>query len=480
MFVVKKNKSGKWIVIEEGKKRARKTFSSKSEAIVYAEQLAKKENKEYRVDGSIDIRKFKLTPLKVIICLILIGLLIGGGYFLYSRGYFDSLIDKINSSLRDPNDPDNPDNPDSPNNPDNPDNPDSPNNPNNPDNPSIIVEGEFSIHFLELGIEYAGDSVYIKAGDYDILIDAGSKTSSAKTIIDYVNQYCTDNKLEYVIATHAHEDHIAGFVGNSTVKGIFDTYECEVIIDYALKNTTSKISKEYEAKRDLEVANGAKHYTAADCIKGLNGASKKYVINENISFEILEQEFYYSKSSDENDYSVCLLFNYSNNYFLFTGDLEEAGEESLVELNDLPHCRLFKGGHHGSKTSSSEALLAEITPEVVCVCCCAGSSEYTKNVDNMFPTQDFINRVAKYTDLIYVTTLATYEIAKDSNGNEYPKLNGFESMNGNIVVSLDKDGKVIVNCSNNNTILKDSEWFNSSITLNGVTRKMRTWPEYGK
>ena len=85
-----------------------------------------------------------------------------------------------------------------------------------------------------------GDSIYIKAGDVDILIDAGSKRDSASTISSYIDDYVKDGKLEYVIATHAHEDHIAGFVGNSTTKGIFELYSVDTIIDYALKNTTSQ------------------------------------------------------------------------------------------------------------------------------------------------------------------------------------------------------------------------------------------------
>lgn len=97
----------------------------------------------------------------------------------------------------------------------------------------------------------------------------------------------------------------------------------------------------------------------------------------------------------------------------------------------------------------------------------------------MFPTQDFINRVVKYTNRLYVTTLANYEIAS-KNGNEYPKVNGFESMNGNIVVTLDKDGNVVTKRSNNDTILKETEWFNSTIILNEVERKMRVWPSDGK
>ena len=72
-----------------------------------------------------------------------------------------------------------------------------------------------SFHFLELGNANTGDCVYIKAGENDILIDAGSRANSAATISSYLNKEgrVEDNKLEYVIATHAHQDHIAGFSG---------------------------------------------------------------------------------------------------------------------------------------------------------------------------------------------------------------------------------------------------------------------------
>lgn len=311
---------------------------------------------------------------------------------------------------------------------------------------SVIQSDTLSIHFMELGNKYTGDSIYIKAGDTDILIDAGSRGNSADDITNYLNQYVEDDTLEYVIATHAHQDHIAGFVGTSQIKGIFDEFICEVIIDFPLTNATSKVYQNYVEKRDLEVQNGATHYTALECYNNLNGASRKFELSDGIELEILYNYYYENKTSNENDYSVCLMINQNDKHFLFTGDLEDKGEEKLVEYNDLPEVELFKAGHHGSYTASTLTLLEVIKPNIVCVCCCCGSNEYTDVIDNMFPSQAFISRVLKYTEKIYVTSII-------SDNKE-----GFTSLNGNI--NIISDGKeVIVNCSNNNTVFKDTEWF---------------------
>ena len=412
-FVIQKNSKGKYQVIKEGNKRATAVFDTEKEAREFAlskGEIANEKELDRKRSGRFILRFF------IGILGLAIGLAVG---FVGGTTYLN--LDHEHT-------------------------------------PGVITSDTFSIHFLELGNKYTGDSIYIKAGETDILIDAGSRGNSAKAICDYVDNYCTDGTLEYVIATHAHQDHIAGFVGTSSIPGIFDYYKCENIIDFALTNATSQVYNNYVAKRDNEVtSDGAKHYTALECYNNQNGAQRSYEIAEGITMDILYNYFYDHETKDENDYSVCVLFNDGVNNYLFTGDLEAEGEQKLVEHNDLPQCKVFKAGHHGSPTSSSEDLLAVIQPEIVCVCCCTGSDEYTSNNLNMFPSQAFIDRVAVYTDLIYATTIV-------STNKE-----GFESLNGDIVVSLN-EGVVVVNCSNNNTILKETDWF----------KENRTWPTNGK
>ena len=323
-----------------------------------------------------------------------------------------------------------------------------------------ISTEKMNIHFLELGNKYTGDSTYIKAGDVDILIDAGSRQSSAETIKTYVDQYCTDGKLEYVIATHAHQDHIAGFVGTTKIPGIFEAYKIDTLIDFSYTNNDGKsLYESYISKRNSKIESGdiAHHYTAEDCVKEENGAKKVFTIADGITMTILDQKFYHEetfndykerkKTIDENDFSVCALFSHGENHYLFTGDLEKEGEESLVELNELPHCQLFKGGHHGSPTSNNDCLLSKITPENVCICCCAGHDEYTKDPRTQFPSKAAYERISAYTDNIYVTT-----VSPDGHSN-------YESMNGNITFKCEDGVNYVITGSNNSTKLKDTAWF---------------------
>ncbi len=346
--------------------------------------------------------------------------------------------------------------------------------------------GELSVHFLEMGNKYTGDCTYIRYGTTDILIDCGSKSSSIPYVSEYLKKHMQDNVIEYCIVTHAHADHYAGFATNSKTKSLFEIFEFGTIIDFGSHTNKGKtvatatgMQKNYLTKRAVAIENGAEYYDASTQVKNSN---KVYNIGENneVKLEILYNgSFASGVNNSENNYSVCSLLTYDNKEFLFTGDLEEAhgsyGETRLLDDNlslqtiknngETHGVEVFKAGHHGSKTSNSQAFMEAMRPEYVCVCCCAGSSEYTDTINNQFPTQEFINVIAQFTDKVFVTTLCV-----DYDNNE------FTSMNGNIVVITNVCVPIGINCSNNNTILKDTEWFNRIIDDGGTSRPMRVWP----
>ncbi len=342
-------------------------------------------------------------------------------------------------------------------------------------NVTEISEADLSVHFLELGNANAGDCTLIKCGNTEILIDAGSKRNSTETVKNYINKYCADGKIEYIVATHAHEDHIAALVGESGKNnGVLYSYEIGTVIQFSGHNTTSGIYNDYVSAVAYAESQGAYVFTASQCWNNADGAQRTYYIDgeSKISFNILYQKYYDEKASTENNYSVCTLLTqeisaeekYS---YLFTGDLEKAGEESLVKSNALPRCKLYKGGHHGSSTSSNDVLLNVIKPENIAICTCAGTYEYAKKPSaenpessaklNTFPTQEALDRMAKWTEKIYVTSLG---ILREDFSTEKQV-----SMNGDIVFYYKEEFKLY--CSNNSTVLKDTDWFAKNRTWNG-------------
>ncbi len=313
-----------------------------------------------------------------------------------------------------------------------------------------LPTGDLSIHYLTLGNYYAGDCIYIRAGDSDIIVDAGSKPDSVTAIKSYLDSCDFDGTFEYAIITHAHEDHIAAFAGNASYDSLFELYDFDTIIDFPKTESTSKTYQRYVEHRTNEIADGAKHYTALECYNNKNGAERTITVAENVYIDILYNYYYENDADTENEYSVCFMLRSGSKKFLFTGDLEKEGEEKLIQYNDLGEVDVYKAGHHGSKTSSSKELLAVIKPDICVVTCIAGSPQYTDVNANTFPTQQFIDYISNYTDKIYVTSLGSID------DNKY-----CVDMNGNVVVTLE-NGEIKVNCSNNQTLLKDTEWFNEN------------------
>jgi competence protein ComEC len=361
-----------------------------------------------------------------------------------------------------------------------------------PETSQSYVEGDsspISFNFVAQGNAKTGDCVYVKAGDNDILIDAGNRPGSASVIEKYVEDetragdYVSDGKLEYVIATHAHQDHIAGFYGvNSSSEaggkdGILYHYKVGNLIDFSYYDAESLIVdnaspssydgattvyKNYVTARKYAVSQGTKWQTAGQMWAS---GSKTVSLGKNLSMTLLYNYFYDHTSKDmsglgnfsfsaQNDCSVCVLFTQGNRNFLFTGDAEAAAEYSLTKCNALPQVDLFKGGHHGSYTANTDALLSVIKPKLVCICCCAGNQEYAGLSSHTFPAQESIDRISKYTDRVYATDLGSFD-----------DISHIEPLNGNIVAKYDEKSAETLSFSNNDSKLKDTAWFKANRTM---------------
>lgn len=206
---------------------------------------------------------------------------------------------------------------------------------NSDDTEKLSQKDTLNVHFLDVG---QGDSIFIELPDEKtMLIDAG-ENYHGEGIINYIDD-CGYSKIDYLVATHPHADHIGSMgyiVRNMDIGSVYmpkaaantKTYEnlLESISDKGLKITS--------AKAGLTIAE-----------------ESDYIINVVAPVTIDE--------SNLNNSSAVIKLTYKNNSFLFTGDAEK---KELETITDDISADVLKVGHHGSNTSTTEEFLYEVRP----------------------------------------------------------------------------------------------------------------------
>lgn len=201
---------------------------------------------------------------------------------------------------------------------------------------STSHSGVMEVHFIDVG---QGDSILIEAEDSIMLIDAG-ENNKGSVVADYLEAQ-NISKLDYVIGTHPHSDHIGG------LDTIFDTYKVDKVIMPEVVHTT----KTYEDVLDVIDK------------KGLS--ISKPVIGDvyplgSASFTILAPN---SDSYDEiNDYSIVIKLTYGDTSFLLTGDAGSLSEEEMLANGHDLSADVLKIGHHGSVYSTTDSFLDSVAP----------------------------------------------------------------------------------------------------------------------
>ena len=210
------------------------------------------------------------------------------------------------------------------------------------------------VHFIEVQRMY-GDSIYIKKGLVDILIDGGT-SDDGEHIKEFLNENMEDEILDLVIVTHTHEDHYGGMA-----KALEAVEEVSMFIDYGgdSKNT-------YSYKRDEFIAKGASYYSALDCVNYNNDAVKEWYLTSDFTVEVLNTGHYIgTEGSANNTESVATIFNYFDFSYFTAGDLTSDGERDLLKNESLSAVTLYKASHHGSHGSNTTELLSAIDPYTV-------------------------------------------------------------------------------------------------------------------
>ena len=245
---------------------------------------------------------------------------------------------------------------------------------------SMPVDGNLNIYFIDVG---QADSILITNNDASMLIDAGNN-EDGEDVVNFIKDKGI-TKLDYVVGTHPHEDHIGG---------LDDVINSNIEIENVLMPKIETTTKTFE---DVVNAISNKGLTVKAPNKGDTftlGDSNLEVMTDSILDE-----------DNLNLSSITLRLQYGNNSFLFMGDSEKENEKTIT----WPKTDVLKVGHHGSDTSSSEEFLNEVKPSISIIM--AGK-------DNSYglPKEEIVERLENVGSKVYRTDEnGTIEVTSDGN-----------------------------------------------------------------
>lgn len=195
-----------------------------------------------------------------------------------------------------------------------------------------------NVHIIDVG---QGDSILIQSDNRYMLIDAGER-DKGRLVINYLESLGV-KKLDYLIGTHPHSDHIGGLAD------VIRSFEIGKIIMPNVVHTTRTFENVLDAIAD----------------KGLR-ITKPTVGNEftigTAAFVIIAPNS--ADYNNLNNYSVGIKLINGENSFIFTGDAEIESENEILKNGISLDTDVLKLGHHGSSTSSSKNFLDALSPSI--------------------------------------------------------------------------------------------------------------------
>ena len=244
------------------------------------------------------------------------------------------------------------------------------------------------MHFIDVG---QGDCTFIAANGVTMLVDCGEYTVSSD-VISYLKSLGI-GKLDYLIGTHPHSDHMGGMAR------IIDTFDIGEVIIPSIPGEQLPTAVFFDKfLESCEVKNLNIRTAHSGDILEIGKANAEIVSPDDAVFE------------DLNNYSVSLLIKHGDNSFLLTGDSEAEAEYAMLTSDRLQKVTLYKAGHHGSSNSSTVQFLDMIRPQTAVISCGA---------DNPYghPSEITLQRLHEYTDKIYRTDICG-NIVFESDGNK--------------------------------------------------------------
>ena len=243
----------------------------------------------------------------------------------------------------------------------------------------FVAQEDLLIDYIDVG---QADSILIRNQDKVMLIDAGTN-EAGETVVNYLENLGI-TKIDYLIGTHPHEDHIGG------LDDVINKFDIGQIYMPKIETTTKTFEDVLEAIEN-------KNLTVTAPNKG-----------DEIVLGQATGEFMTEPILDKDNLNVSSLvfrLEFGNNSFLFMGDAEEENEKTI----SWPRTDVLKVGHHGSSTSSSEEFLKQVQPQYAII---------MVGEDNSYglPTQETIDKLNTIGSTIYRTDEnGTIQLTSDGN-----------------------------------------------------------------
>ena len=230
-------------------------------------------------------------------------------------------------------------------------------------NPADIPENSnFEVHFIDVG---QADSALIECDGETMMIDGGNVADS-NVVAAYLKKEDV-TELNYVVCSHAHEDHVGGLSGALSVTKADNIYAPKT-------EANTKAYKNFKKKAEEQNVE-IKHPNVGDEIQ-LGSSTVEFLgpVGEN--------------GKDLNSTSIVLKITYGNTSFLFTGDAESDEEEEILNSGADLKSTVLKVGHHGSRTSTSYPFLREVMPQYAVISVEKGNSYGHPNEETLSKLSD--------------------------------------------------------------------------------------------
>ena len=203
------------------------------------------------------------------------------------------------------------------------------------------------VHFIDVG---QADAIVINCDNHYMMIDGGNSEDSS-----LIYSYLKDQNisyLDYVVCTHANEDHVGGLSGALNFAKVEQVFAPVTAYDSKAFNSFLK----YVKQQGLEIT-----IPTTGSVISLGSATLQFFAPD-------------KQYDDVNDTSIVIRMVYGDVSFLFTGDATRVREADILAAGYALESTVLKVGHHGSSSSTSYPFLMAIMPKYAVISVGEGNS----------------------------------------------------------------------------------------------------------